>query len=112
MNRKLKLLFLLGFLILTPIHAALCTTHAPIVYVAGDGSGDFNCNATSNQIPINQALQFVADNPEYTTVYIKGPFTYIINDTILIGNCTTLAGDSNATIKLVGNANWAKAAND
>ena len=81
-------------------------THAPIVYVAGDGNGDFNCNATSNQIAINQALQFVADNPEYTTVYLKGPFTYIINDTILISNCTTLAGDSNATIKLVGNANW------
>jgi hypothetical protein len=107
LNRKLKILFLLGFLILAPIHAALCTTHAPIVYVAGDGSGDFNCNATSNQIPINQALQFVADNPEYTTVYIKGPFTYTINDTILISNCTTLAGDSNATIKLIGNANWA-----
>ncbi len=107
MNRKLKILFLLGFLILTHIHDALCTTHAPIVYVAGDGSGDFNCNTTSSQIPINQALQFVADNPEYTTVYLKGPFTYIINDTILISNCTTLAGDSSAIIKLAGNANWA-----
>ncbi len=106
LNRKLKILFIVGFLIFAPIHSALCTTHAPIVYVAGDGSGDFNCNATSNQIPINQALQFIADNPEYTTVYIKGPFTYLINDTILISSCTTLAGDSNATIKLVGNANW------
>lgn len=106
LNRNLKIFFLIGFLILASLPIILCMTPTPIVYVAGDGNGDFNCNATNDQIEINQALQFVEDNPEYTTVYLKGPFTYIINNTILIGNCTTLAGDSSVTIKLANNANW------
>jgi PKD repeat protein len=106
LDRKLIVFFLISFLILVHIPVALCITSAPIVYVAGDNSGDFNCNGTNDQIEINQALQFVADNPQYTTVYLKGPFTYTINDTILIGNCTVLTGDSSATIKLADNANW------
>ena len=57
-------------------------------------------------LQINQALQFVAENPSYTTVYLKGPFTYFIDDTLLIGSNTILEGDSSATIKLVNNANW------
>ena len=80
------------------------TTSAPIVYVSGDGSGDFNCNGTDDHVQINQALQFVAENSCYTTVYLKGPFTYVINDTLLIGNNTTLEGDSTAIIKLVDKA--------
>ena len=92
--------------ILVNIPVVLCATPTSVIYVAGDGSGDFNCNATNDQIQINQALQFVADNPKYTTVYLKGPFTYIITNTILIGNNTILAGDSSATIKLASNAKW------
>lgn len=83
LNKKLKFLLFVVFLILTSIPSALCTTSAPIVYVSGDGSGDFNCNATNADIQINEALQFVAENSEYTTVYLKGPFTYFINDTLL-----------------------------
>jgi PKD repeat protein len=79
-----------------------------MVYVAGDGSGDFNCNGTNDQILINQALQFVAENSEYTTVHLKGPFTYVVNDTLLIGNNTTLEGDSTAVIKLADHAGWPK----
>ena len=60
----------------------------------------------SDQVQINQALQFVANNPEYTTVHLKGPFTYVIDDTILIGSNTILEGDSTAVIKLADNANW------
>jgi len=83
-------------------------TPASMVYVAGDGSGDFNCNGTNDQIPINQALQFVAENSNCTTVHLKGPFTYVINDTLLIGNNTTLEGDSTAVIKLADHAGWPK----
>jgi PGF-pre-PGF domain-containing protein len=82
-------------------------TPAPLVYVAGDGTGDFNCDGDNDQIEINQALTYVDENPEYTTIYLKGPFTYIIDDTLLIGSGTTLEGDSTATIKLIDDAGWA-----
>ncbi len=105
-DRKLKIFFFVCFLVLADIPSVLCITSAPIVYVSGDGSGDFNCNATNADLQINEALQFVAENPDYTTVYLKGPFTYVIGGTLLIGNNTTLVGDSSTTIKLVNNANW------
>ncbi|HEX2956382.1 MAG TPA: right-handed parallel beta-helix repeat-containing protein, partial [Chitinispirillaceae bacterium] len=105
-NRKLILSFLMCFSILISIPTVFCMTPAPVVYVAGDGSGDFNCSGTNDQIQINQALQFVAENPNYTTVYLKGPFTYTVNDTLLIGNNTTLEGDPTAVIKLADNAGW------
>ena len=34
----------------------------PVIYVAGDGTGDFNCDGNSDQIEINKALDFVAKN--------------------------------------------------
>jgi hypothetical protein len=76
------------------------------VYVSGDGTGDFNCDGEADQIEINQALKFVMDNPEYTTVYLKGPFTYTITKTVYIGNNTILTGDSDAVVKLVDDAGW------
>ena len=106
LDRKLKIFFLVGFLILANISSVLCITSTPIIYISGDGSGDLNCNATNADLQINEALHLVAENSSYTTVYLKGPFTYIINDTLVIGNNTTLAGDSNAIIKLVSNAGW------
>jgi PGF-pre-PGF domain-containing protein len=102
----LKIFIFIGFLILTHVPVVLCMTPAPIVYAAGDGSGDFNCSGIDDHIQINQALKFVTENPGYTTVYLKGPFTYVIDDTLLIGSNTILEGDSNATIKLVRNAGW------
>ncbi|WP_157860211.1 disaggregatase related repeat-containing protein [Methanosarcina acetivorans] len=93
-------------LVLSGIPAALCMSSAPVVYVTGDGSGDFNCDGTDDHVQINQALKFVAENSAYTTVYLKGPFTYVIDDTLLIGSNTILEGDSSAKIKLVNNANW------
>ncbi|MGB9928623.1 MAG: PKD domain-containing protein [Methanosarcina sp.] len=59
-----------------------------------------------DHVQINQALQLVAENSNYTTVHLKGPFTFFVNDTLLIANNTTLEGDSNAELKLVNNANW------
>jgi len=106
LKRELGILLLVGCLILASVPTALCRSPAPTVYVAGDGSGDFNCDGKDDHVQINQALKFVADNSEYTTVHLKGPFTYVIDDTLLIGSNTILEGDSNAVLKLANNAGW------
>jgi hypothetical protein len=106
LKQELGILFLVSCLILASVPTALCRSPAPTVYVAGDGSGDFNCDGKDDHVQINQALKFVADNSGYTTVHLKGPFTYVINDTLLIGSNTILEGDSNAVIKLVDHAGW------
>ena len=56
----------------------------PIVYVAGDGSGNYNCDGESDQIEINAALDFVAEHAEYTTVHLKGSNTFWIDDPVYI----------------------------
>jgi hypothetical protein len=76
------------------------------VYVTGDGSGNFTCDGTDDQVEINQALEYVAKNPQFTTVHLKGPNTYVISDSVLIGNNTILEGDHTAVIKLEDNAEW------
>jgi uncharacterized membrane protein len=106
LNQKLVIFFMVNCLVLSGIPAALCMSSAPVVYVAGDGSGDFNCDGKDDHIQINEALKFVAENSAYTTVHLKGPFTYSIDETLLIGSNTILEGDSSAKIKLVSNANW------
>ncbi len=78
----------------------------PILYVAGDGSGDYNCDGISDQVEINQALDFVAANPNFTTVYLKGPNTFWIDGSIYISENTILEGDMNAVVKLIDNAGW------
>ena len=78
----------------------------PIVYVAGDGSGNFNCDGDNDQIEINAALDFVAEHSEYTTVYLKGAHTFWINEPIYISANTILEGDEDAIVKLVDHANW------
>ena len=80
----------------------------PVVYVAGDGSGNYNCDGESDQIEINAALDFVAAHPEYTTVYLKGANTFWIDEPIYISANTTLEGDKNAIVKLIDHANWKK----
>lgn len=79
---------------------------ARMVIVAGDGSGDYNCDGTSDQLQINEALAYAAAHPEKNTVYLKGPHTYWINDTVVIGSNTTLTGDKTAAIKLIDMAGW------
>ncbi len=78
----------------------------PVVYVSGDGSGDFNCDGSHDQIEINQALDFVAANAEYSTVYLTGPNTYWIDSSIFISADTILEGDSDTVVKLIDNAGW------
>jgi hypothetical protein len=48
----------------------------------------------------------VAENPEYSTVYLRGPGTYVISNSIFIGSNTVLEGDSTAVIKLKDKAGW------
>ncbi|MGB9929231.1 MAG: disaggregatase related repeat-containing protein [Methanosarcina sp.] len=103
---ELGALFLAICLILTTVPAVLGNPGSKVVYVAGDGSGDFNCDGSDDHIEINQALGAAAENPESTTVYLKGPFTYIIDDTLLIGSNTILKGDPDAKVKLVSQAGW------
>ncbi len=105
-KRILGVFLLVCCLIFANLPTALCRSSAPTVYVAGDGSGDFNCDGKDDQVQINQALKFVSINSKYTTVHLKGPFTYVIDDTLLIGSNTILEGDSNAMIKLANNAGW------
>ncbi len=84
-------------------------TYAPsseTVYVAGDGSGNFTCDGSDDQVEINQALAYVAENTQFTTVHLKGNNTYVISDIIYIGNNTTLQGDPTAVIKLEDKADW------
>lgn len=86
---------------------ALCqeiTTN--IVVVAGDGSGNYNCDGSDDHIQINAALEYVANTPPLTTVYLKGPFTYVIRDTIILPNNIILTGDKSAVIKLGDNIQW------
>ena len=77
-----------------------------VVYITTNGSGDFNCDGTDDQIEINKALAYVAENPQFTTVHLEGNTTYIISDSILIGSNTVLEGDSTAVIKLEDKADW------
>jgi len=104
--KRLGIFLLVICLIFANAPVASCRSAPPIVYVSGNGSGDFNCDGKDDHVQINQALKFVASNPKYTTVHLKGPFTYVINDTLLIGSNTILQGDSTAVIKLANNAGW------
>ncbi|WP_239451157.1 right-handed parallel beta-helix repeat-containing protein [Methanosarcina horonobensis] len=77
-----------------------------VVYVTTNGSGEFNCDGIDDQIEINKALAYVAENPRFKTVHLEGNTTYIISDSILIGSNTVLEGDSTAVIKLEDEADW------
>ncbi len=105
-RRQLWILFFISFFIIASVPTALCKSHPPTIYVAGDSSGDFKCDGKDDNVQINKALKLVAENPSYTTVHLKGPFTYVIDDTLLIGSNTILEGDSTAVIKLANHAGW------
>ncbi len=102
MNKNNLILVVLFLLITVYIKAQT----PPIVYVAGDGTGDFNCDGTSDQVEINQALDYVATHTDFTTVYLKGANTFEIDDPVLVSSNTIFTGDSTATIKLKDNAAW------
>ncbi|MDD3175695.1 MAG: right-handed parallel beta-helix repeat-containing protein, partial [Candidatus Nanoarchaeia archaeon] len=76
------------------------------IYIAGDGSGDYNCDGVDDHIEINDAFAYADSNPG-TTVYFKGPFKYVIGSKLLVGSSVTITGDSTACIKLKDSAGWA-----
>ncbi|MFZ2961220.1 MAG: right-handed parallel beta-helix repeat-containing protein [Candidatus Ozemobacteraceae bacterium] len=106
-SRQWLVFFFSAIILLAYPHGTFAAT-PPVVYVAGTGDdgGDYICEGNDDQVQINKALQFVAAHPEYTTVHLKGPFTYVINDTVRIGGKTIFEGDSNAILKLVNNCGW------
>jgi len=105
MSGRFSLLLLL-FILLIIISSSSCSSSTvSIVYVTGDGSGDYNCDGIDDHIQLNQALSYI-NSQGGGTVYLKGPNTYWISDTVLIGDHTTLTGDSDVVIKLIDDVGW------
>jgi len=106
-NQKQIIFSLLCLYTLANTPVALCDT-PQVVYVAGDGTGNYNCDGTNDQVQINQALSYAVIHP-CTTVYLKGPFVYDIENSCLIGSNTELTGDSSAILRLANNVGWTTA---
>ncbi|WP_406656875.1 right-handed parallel beta-helix repeat-containing protein [Methanolobus sp. ZRKC2] len=95
---------LIGLLVLFCINvppAQAIPSSVPSTSVATDGSGDYNCDGIADQVEINAALQY-AKNNDLNTVYLKSG-TYIIDNSIEVPDGMTLAGDPDATVKLIEN---------
>ncbi len=82
----------------------------PVVYVAADGSGDFNIDGRDDQVEINQALAFVAGHrgEGYTTVRLQGRLVYRLSAPVRIGSGTILTGDGHVCLRVIDHANWAR----
>jgi hypothetical protein len=106
--QKVTIFLLICSCILASVPIAFCATQSTI-YVAGDGTGKYNCDGKDDQVQINQALEYAAKNPG-TKVYLKGCFTYDIRGTCLIGSNTELTGDSTAKLRLANRVEWTKVA--
>ena len=48
------------------------------VWVAGDGSEKFTCDGSDDQVEINQAFAYVAENPQFTTIQSLLPFLQML----------------------------------
>ena len=106
-NRGQIVLTIVFFSVLATTPVALCST-LQVIYVAGDGTGNYNCDGINDQIQINQALSYAVSHPG-TTVYLKGPFVYDIENSCLVGSNTELTGDSTAKLRLHNNVGWTTA---
>lgn len=84
------------------------TQDSKVIIVAPDGSGKYKCDGKDDQVQINQALAYAAKAPG-SVVHLKGPFKYVISDTLLISSNTVLEGEKGVTIKLAkGLTKWGK----
>jgi hypothetical protein len=106
-RKKMGVYFVILFFLFAMVTIALSSISSnKTIYVTVYGKGNFTCDGSDDQVEINKALAYVAENPQFTTVYLKGPNTYVISDSILIGSNTILEGDPTAIIKLEDNADW------
>lgn len=103
-----KMLFLL-FLCFCMVVNVPIVLGAQTIYVSGDSTGNYKCDGKDDQVQINQALEYAANNPG-TKVYLKGRFTYDIRGSCLIGSNTELTGDSTAKLRLANRVGWTKVA--
>jgi len=86
-----------------------------IVYVARDGSGDYNCDGKDDQIEINQAIAYI-NSIGGGTVHLKEG-TFIISDSINLSSNLIFEGESTekTTIKIEDGStkeNWATIVGD
>lgn len=95
--KKCNFVFIVYLFIFLPINAQ-------IKYVRTDNTGDYNCNGVNDEVEINQALDFVSTDPNFTTVYLDGHFT--ISEPIFISSNTILTGDVSSVLKLEDYVNW------
>jgi|GEM_PF-1718915 hypothetical protein len=76
------------------------------IYVSRDGSGDFNCDGTNDEVEINQAFETVKNSGgAYTSVFLKSG-TYVIGSQVNMVSGSILEGDKDAVLKLKDQANW------
>jgi len=75
-------------------------------YTVGLSDADYIVDQDNDQIQINSALAAAKAVPG-STVYLKGPCTYDIQDSVQIGNSTTLTGDSTAILRIHNGMTWA-----
>jgi hypothetical protein len=81
-------------------HASVSS--ATTVYVATDGSGDYNCDGKDDHVQINKALSYI-HSIGGGTVYLKSG-TYSAGDSIKIGDNTELTGNSDTKLMIENNA--------
>jgi len=74
------------------------------VYTVGSSGTDYTVDGTNDHVEINSALSAVAGTGD--TVYLKGPLTYDIQDSILAGSDCVFMGDSTAKLKLNNSLMW------
>ena len=80
-DRKITLFSIIFISLIAGVTITLSTPSDTdtVVRVSTNGNGDFNCDGIDDQIEINQALAYVAEHPELTTVHLEGPNTYVIS---------------------------------
>ncbi|HPZ72183.1 MAG TPA: hypothetical protein PLQ33_08320, partial [Peptococcaceae bacterium] len=82
-----------------------CDTLAATTIYVGNRNADYICDGRDDQVQINEALKKAASMGG-AVVYLRGPFTYEIRDTLYIGDNTTVTGDPGAVLKLGNNLKW------
>ena len=107
MYKSKYILSITGLLLLALLCLFQANALAATRSVATDGSGDYNCDGSNDDVQINQALAEIA--AAGGGIVHLNPGTYIISAPIeLAGNNTILEGDGidQTIIKLVDEANW------